>query len=93
MAYAAAARLGTPDGSPIRAIHGLLPAATMLACMTAGAVPVMWLPETVDGHGFCDGAAILLATPIAAALPGVIESGSKRFGERPPPLPRAGDPI
>jgi preprotein translocase subunit SecY len=33
-------------------------------------VMLMWLAEIVDGHGFGDGAAILLVTPIAAVLPG-----------------------
>jgi preprotein translocase subunit SecY len=68
--YAATVRLGAPDRQPVLAVHGFLSLATMVACMAAGAVMLMWLAEIVDGHGFGDGAAILLVTPIAAVLPG-----------------------
>jgi preprotein translocase subunit SecY len=82
VAYAAKVRLGKPDRQPVLVVHGFLPAATIVACMAAGAVTVMWLAEIVDGHGFGDGAAILLATPIAAVLPGEFWeiSKSKGFG-------------
>lgn len=80
--YAATVRLGTPDRQPVLVVHGFLPAAMMVACMAAGAVTIMWLAEIVDGHGFGDGAAILLVIPIAAVLPGEFWgiSKSKGFG-------------
>lgn len=82
VAYAARERLGTPPGEPLLAVHGFLPAATMVTCLAAGAVIVMGLAEMVDGHGFGDGASILLAAPVAAVLPGEFWgiSRSKGFG-------------
>lgn len=80
VAYAARERLGTPHGPRLLAVHGFLPAATMIACLAAGGAIAMWLAEIVDGHGFGDGASILLATPIAAVLPGEFWGISKSKG-------------
>jgi preprotein translocase subunit SecY len=82
VAYAATVRVGAPHGQRVLAVHGFPPAAAMVACLTAGAVTVMWLAELVDRLGFGDGATILLAAPVAAVLPGEFWgiSKSKGFG-------------
>jgi preprotein translocase subunit SecY len=69
VAYAATIRLSTPHRQPALAVHGFFPLATMIICMTAGAVVVMGLAEVMDGRGFGKGVAILLATQIIAVLP------------------------
>jgi preprotein translocase subunit SecY len=80
VAYAATVRLATPHRQPLLAVHGLLPLATMVAVMTAGAVTVMWLAEIVTGQGFGKGAGLLMATQIAAVLPSEFWAVSKRKG-------------
>jgi preprotein translocase subunit SecY len=80
VAYAATVRLATPHRQPLLAVHGLLPLATMVAVMTAGAVAVMWLAEIVTGQGFGKGAGLLMATQIAAVLPSEFWVVSKRKG-------------
>jgi len=80
VAYAATVRLATPRRPPLLAVHGLLPLATIVAVMTAGAVAVMWLAEIVTGQGFGKGAGLLMATQIAAVLPSEFWAVSKRKG-------------
>jgi preprotein translocase subunit SecY len=79
-AYAATARIHTPRGQPVLAVHGLFPLATMVICMAAGAAVVMGLAEAISGRGLGRGVAILLATQIAAVLPGEFWQISKRQG-------------
>ena len=80
IAYAATGRLGRPHGQPVLAVHGFFPLATMVICMAAGAVVVMGLAEVMSGRGLGKGAAILLATQIAAVLPREFWAVSKSKG-------------